>query len=315
MPQRTDAGLRFRFAVDAAQRTGAAGEAVQLPPNIQLGWYGGVARTDTADPAVWQLSSQPPDVRAGDRWRLTVRLKAPHGQSNPHGYDHELWLWEQGLLATGYVRAGVKDPAPERLATSWRHPVEQLRQRVRDAVFAAVVEPATAGVLAALVTGDQRAIDRADWDVFRATGVAHLMSISGLHITMFAWLAAAVVNVLWRRSAWLCLRCPAPHAAVWGGLALAAGYALFSGWGVPAQRTVCMLAVAAALQVSGRKWPAGVRWSWRWWWRPIRGRFCSLGFGSALSQSLFYLLSIQEQTSPSIRGSDTVFYRFSRSRR
>jgi competence protein ComEC len=72
-----------------------------------------------------------------------------------------------------------------------------------------------AGVVAALVTGDQRAIDRADWDVFRATGVAHLMSISGLHITLFAWLAAALVRLLWRRSPRLCLACPRPRRPWW----------------------------------------------------------------------------------------------------
>ena len=196
---------------------------------------------------------------------MTVRLKAPHGLRNPHGFDYELWLWEQGVQATGYVRAGPKDQPPERLGTTWQHPVEQWRQSVRDAIFqrltssTAVDEEASAqrvaGVVAALVTGDQRAIDRADWDIFRATGVAHLMSISGLHITLFAWLAAALVRLLWRRSARLCLAVPAPTAALVCGVVLAGGYALFSGWGVPAQRTVTMLAVVAALQLSGRRWP------------------------------------------------------------
>jgi competence protein ComEC len=49
------------------------------------------------------------------------------------------------------------------------------RQQVRDAILRQVEDRATAGVLAALVTGDQNAIERPDWDVFRATGVAHLM--------------------------------------------------------------------------------------------------------------------------------------------
>ena len=105
------------------------------------------------------------------------------------------------------------------------------------------------------MVGDQAAIDRADWDVFRATGVAHLMSISGLHITMFAWAAALVLGWLWRRSAWLCLRVPAPTAAMLGGMALATAYALFSGWGVPAQRTILMLASVGALRLLGVRWP------------------------------------------------------------
>ena len=63
-------------------------------------------------------------------------------------------------------------------------------------------------MIAALVVGDQAAIDRLDWDVFRATGVAHLVSISGLHITMFAWGASLLLNWLWRRSRRLCLWWP-----------------------------------------------------------------------------------------------------------
>ena len=130
---------------------------------------------------------------------------------------------------------------------------------MRDAVYTRVADRQLAGVVAALLVGDQNAIERADWDVFRATGVAHLMSISGLHITMFAWLAAQAVGWLWRRSArWspaLCLAVPAASAAAWGGLLLAAAYALFSGWGVPAQRTVWMLAAVVLLRQSGKRWP------------------------------------------------------------
>lgn len=274
MPQRTEAGVRLRLQVESADWADAAPDAgraraperpdtaPQVPRLIDVSWYGGVLR----DPqGLVDLQRQPPELRAGERWRMTVRLKAPHGLRNPHGFDYELWLWEQGVQATGYVRAGPKDQPPERLGTTWQHPVEQWRQSVRDAIFLRLTSsPApgedasaarVAGVVAALVTGDQRAIDRADWDIFRATGVAHLMSISGLHITLFAWLASALVRLLWRRSARLCMAVPAPTAALVCGVLLAGGYALFSGWGVPAQRTVTMLAVVAALQLSGRRWP------------------------------------------------------------
>ena len=255
MPQARETGLRLRLAVESARSDGAP---VRLPPLVDLAWYAGAAGDAAqADP--------PPAVHAGERWRLTVRLKAPHGARNPHGCDYELWLWEQGVQATGYVRSSARLDAlhgpPERLAATWRYPVEQLRERVRDAVLRGVDSAADGaqqraiGVVAALVTGDQRAIERADWDVFRATGVAHLMSISGLHITLFAWLAAALLGRAWRRSARLCLMLPAPTAALVGGVLLAGAYALFSGWGVPAQRTVVMLATVALLRLSGRRWP------------------------------------------------------------
>ena len=254
MPQRNEAGLRFRFDVESA-REGT--KPVKLPPSIYLGWYSGVFGA-MATPA--DLQRQPEDVRAGERWQMTVRLKAPHGGSNPHGFDYELWLWEQGLQATGYVRAGAKDATAQRLGQTWAHPVEVARQRARDAIFERVPDRKLAGVIAALVVGDQNAIERADWDVFRATGVAHLMSISGLHVTMFAWGASLGVGWLWRRSQRLCLALPAQSAGLIGGVLLASAYALFSGWGVPAQRTILMLATVGLLRLSGKRWPWPLVW-------------------------------------------------------
>jgi len=254
LPQGTEAGLRFRLAVDAASLDGAP---LWLPPRLDLGWYSGVAVGPDGLP---ELQRQPLPLRAGERWQLRVRLKAPHGGSNPHGFDYELWLWEQGVQATGYVRTGRADPEPRRLAQTGQYPVAWLRQQVRERIFSAVPDRSQAGLIAALVVGDQRAIERADWDVYRATGVAHLMSISGLHITMFAWAAALVLGGLWRRSSRLCLWWPAPSAALLGGVLLAAAYALFSGWGVPAQRTVLMLATVALLRLSGKRWPWPVVW-------------------------------------------------------
>ena len=55
-------------------------------------------------------------------------------------------------------------------------------------------------MIVALVVGDQRAISQSDWKVFNRTGISHLVSISGLHITMIAGLFAAVF-----------LRCGAAH--------------------------------------------------------------------------------------------------------
>ncbi|MDB5893369.1 MAG: internalization-related competence protein ComEC/Rec2, partial [Rhodoferax sp.] len=274
MPQRNDGGLRFRMRVEAAAPLDD-GRAAEVPSLIELHWYRGPMTYETDNGVQAQLQGQPPDLRAGERWQMTVRLKAPHGGRNPRGFDYELWLWEQGVQATGYVRAGPSEVAPRRLGASWRHPVERARQAVRDAIYARLAPNGTqgpdkaaqgrlAGVVAALVVGDQSAIDRADWDLFRATGVAHLMSISGLHITMFAWLAAAVVGWLWRRVdvfGWQgTLRWPAPRVALVGGIALAAAYAVFSGWGVPSQRTVWMLATVGALRWSGRRWPWPLVW-------------------------------------------------------
>jgi competence protein ComEC len=241
MPQRNETGVRFR------RRKACRGAAVRIPPQLYLCWYGGA----TPDPdGMLELQRQAPELHAGERWQMTLRLKAPHGNSNPHGFDYELWLWEQGLQATGYVRAGPRDTPPERVAETWRHPVERARQDVRDAVFRHVADRKTAGLLAALVVGDQNAIERADWDVFRAQ-VWPTDEHFGLHHHVRVG----------RRAAGGCAggaaECPAAGAAaaLVGGMLLAAGYALFSGWGVPAQRTVWMLAAVCLLRLSARRWP------------------------------------------------------------
>lgn len=243
LPRRSAQSQTWVFEPEAAWRDA---RAVRLPERLQLGWY---------------LRGQPSTQalpRAGEHWQFTVRLRRPHGAFNPHGFDRERWLWEQGVGATGYVRTAPSEPAPQRLRpAAWG--LDAARQAVGEAIAARVFNPRLAGVLAALVVGDQSAIDREDWDLFRTTGVAHLMSISGLHVTLFAWLATRLIGALWRRLArpWpgLLLAVPLPVAAGAGGVVLATAYALFAGWGVPAQRTVLMLALVVGLRLAGRHWP------------------------------------------------------------
>lgn len=262
LPQFGEQGVRFRFAVESAS---LQGQPVQVPERLSLGWWGGVQRSD-ADPDDTETLPATPRILAGDRWEFTGRLKAPHGHANPHGFDFELWLWEQGVGATGSVGTRRADPAPRWLghAGVWGGEwMARWRQRLRDKLLAESLDAQTMRarqVVAALVVGDQSAIERADWDIYRATGVAHLMSISGLHITLFAWLAIRAGGWLWRRSTRLCLWLPAPTAARVLGVALAALYAVFSGWGVPAQRTVWMLLLVQGLALTGRRWPPRTVW-------------------------------------------------------
>lgn len=249
LPQMQATGVRFRLAVEQARWDG---QPVVLVPLLDVGWYSGWGSTAGGG---LELQRQPMAVRPGERWQMRLRVKAPHGNVNPHGMDYELYLWEQGVQASAYVRAGQNDPAPQRLGTTWQSAVDAARYAVRERIGAAVPGRAASALISALVVGDQAAIERADWDLYRATGIAHLVSISGLHVTMFAWLAALLVGRLWRMSTRACHWRPAPVASLWGGVLLAGAYALFAGWGVPAQRTVLMLLVAAVLRTGGVRWP------------------------------------------------------------
>lgn len=145
LPQHGPNGIRFRFEVERATM---AGEAVAVPRLVALGWYSGFHEDAT-------LLQPQRELRAGQRWTFNVRLRRPHGTLNPHGFDLELMLFEQGVRATGYVRDAPTQAVQETLA----HPVERWRQQVRDAIDARVADRRAAGVLAALSIGDQGAIE------------------------------------------------------------------------------------------------------------------------------------------------------------
>ena len=190
MPQWHSDGVRFGFQVEQAQRI-ADQQSVQLPRQLSIGWYS--SNYDGEPRAL-------PDIKAGERWQLPLRLKRPHGLVNPGGFDAELWLWEQGVHATGHVRESAAAGSLKRLQSTWQFPIEQWRQHTRSKIVQTLKEPRFSGQTAALLLGDQAGISQRDWDIFRITGIAHLMSISGLHITLWAWAARWLVSRVWRYS-------------------------------------------------------------------------------------------------------------------
>jgi competence protein ComEC len=245
LPQDFERGVRFDFDVESSEPG--------VPRRIVLSWYSGFSPDESQGVAT---------VRAGERWRFTVRLRRPHGSANPHGFDYEAWLLERGVRATGYVRmptrrgaGGRTQVVPERLAAMVPRPqywIERLREAARERIRSVLPESPNAGVLIALAIGDQRAIDPGEWRLFARTGVSHLMSISGLHVTMIAGLFAMVASWFWRRSEALALALPAQKAAALAGFLAALAYCLISGFAVPAQRTLYMVGVVAAALWLGR---------------------------------------------------------------
>ena len=242
LPQPYERSVRFDFDVEQVLTP-----AARVPSHIALSWWS--SAHDDAPAAL-------PPLHAGERWRFTVRLRRPHGTLNPNGFDYEAWLLERNIRATGYVREKEEHVRIADLVARPAYLIEHARESLRDRIQAALPDAPYAGVLAALAVGDQRAIPPPQWQVFTRTGVNHLMSISGLHITMVSGLVFAVVSLLWRRSERFTLWLPAQKAAIAAGLAAAVVYALLAGFEVPAQRTVYMLAVVAVALWSGALVPA-----------------------------------------------------------
>lgn len=236
LPQEFAGGSRFEFDIENASTNG-------LPSHLMLSWY--YARGD-GEGAL-------PILHPGERWRLTIRPRRPHGNANPGGFDYEAWLLERNIRAIAYVRPAGGERLAERV---WQpaYVIERLRDQARDNFRRALPTEnyPLAGILTALAVGDQKAVNGELWTVFNRTGTTHLMSISGLHVTMVAGVFGALLGFVWRRFPVLANRYPAQKAALVAAALAALLYALLAGFAVPAQRTAYMLMVAGLALWSNR---------------------------------------------------------------
>ncbi len=181
-----------------------------------------------------------PDVRAGERWTLRVRLKRPHGFQNPGGFDYEAWLFRHRIRATGYVR---ETRSNRRLDTAPRFSLLAARAGLRDTLAEMVPAVHNHALVAALAVGDRSRMSVGQWEVLRRTGTSHLLAISGLHVGMVGAMAMLLGAGLWRCSARAALWVPAKVFGAGVGLIAAALYAGLAGFSIPTQRALIMLAV------------------------------------------------------------------------
>ncbi|TAM53641.1 MAG: DNA internalization-related competence protein ComEC/Rec2 [Paraburkholderia sp.] len=248
LPVGDRSNTRFLFAVDVdevRQRTGIE----RFPAVVQLNWRGG---------------SPAPPLAPGDRFRLTVRLKRPHGYANFAGQDTEVSLLERGVRATGAVAPAAVAIRLPGTAGGVGTAIDRVRFALRERIEQALADARHRGIVAALAIGTQDAIADDDRIALRRTGTSHLVAVSGLHIGFVAGLCAMLTSWLWRRSCFLGailaargrrewpLVLPAPVVATLAGAVCALGYAALAGFNVPAQRALWMLVVTSMAFVLGR---------------------------------------------------------------
>ncbi len=240
MPKTHQHTEQFRFTIEQILTPDA-----HVPNHVLLNYYQGNKWSHTFESPGIATSTEPTTFNVGERWHLTIRLKKPHTTYNPNGYDFEAWALANNIRAMGVIRA--KSGMQKVTDFVWRpaYMVEYCRAKVAEHIAQTLNGKSYAGVIRALVVGDDSQISKHDWDVYLHTGVNHLMSISGLHITMLAGLAFAFVNFIWRRSARLVLLMPTKKAATIGGALIALLYACLAGLSIPTQRTLYMLTVVA----------------------------------------------------------------------
>lgn len=192
--------------------------------------------------------------RPGEHWRMTVRLRCRRGLANPGAGDRELDLLRQRIDATGYVAGKTR---PQRQSGGDERPIERLRARIAASIAGSVPAGPSVAVLQGLSVGVRGSIPDALWEAFAVTGVAHLMAISGLHVTGCALFVLALLRAGWRIP--ILARVRGKLAAeVCVVVATTAGYTALAGASLPALRTLASVLLAAALRLLRRALPLHV---------------------------------------------------------
>jgi competence protein ComEC len=220
LPVHESRRTRFEFLVDDDEAQPPALRGTRL----RVGWFDDDMRAREV-------------LRAGSRWRLPLRLRAPQGLRNPGGGDGEKQALAARITATGYVLEPslAKALSPPTGIAAWR---EQGSARIAHAV-----PSSTSRFVRALALGDTRALDDDDWTRLRAAGLTHLIAISGFHVGLVAGFFALLAAALWWLLPGLCRWLPRPFAAGFGAVVGAFAYAAITGFALPTLRTAVMIAV------------------------------------------------------------------------
>lgn len=193
---------------------------------LQLNWY---------DP--------PRSLTLASKCALKVRLKVPHGVQNPGGFDREKWLFTEQISATGYV---VEHPSNRCVPVEERWSVNQIRQFIASRVREALPNAGQHAIVLALSVAQRDGLSTRQWDVLRDTGTAHLLAISGLHISFVAGAAFVLAHWTIGLAAPLSRQWPVQRPAAICALVVATGYAALAGFPTSSERALVMLGVAMA---------------------------------------------------------------------
>ena len=211
-------GRRLQFEFKPEQS-----DSYSFPQKIRLNWY----------------RPLPDNLKAGEQWLLTVRLKRAHGMMNPGAFDYEGWLFQQGIGATGYVRPS---PSNKRLVSSPVYSIDAIRQSLVETIESHLADSPNLGLIQGLTTGIRHNITQQQWQVLRLSGTSHLLAISGLHIGLAAALGFFCFRWLWATRPDNLLLLPASGAGAIGGFITALFYAALAGFSIPSQRALIMVA-------------------------------------------------------------------------
>lgn len=189
----------------------------------------------------WQ--GAPQDIQVGDTWSIPLKVKCSHSNRNPGSRDSEKYDFLNRISGTGYV---TKAARPKRVAQQpWSYPVTFVRQKLANQIMHQLNERPFLGPILAMVIGQTHLIEEESWEILKATGTAHLMAISGLHVGLVAGLGFWLTSLLWRQ--YLCRYLRVSRQVTSAGVAclFALIYAALAGFSLPTQRAFIMILVGS----------------------------------------------------------------------
>jgi competence protein ComEC len=187
-------------------------------------------------------------IAAGDRIAVRALLRPPAAPAEPGAFDFQRAAYFAGQAGSGFALASVQVIERDGAADTW---IAALRGSVIARVQAA--QPtAEAAISVALLAGPQSAIGQADAQAMRDSGLAHLLSVSGLHIAIVIGVTYASLRLLLALWPALAMRLPVKQVALVAGLAAGGFYMLLTGTEVPMQRSFGMAALVTLAVLLGR---------------------------------------------------------------
>ena len=250
LPRQVEKGAQFVFQVTSWQadqlKLISSNEALIFPQRILLSY---------------RYAGNKPELIPGDYWEFVVRLQKSRGIKNPYSFDVEQWLYIQDIESQGKIQAS-KARNLNLQHQSFRVKIERLRYYIRNKIQNTLgKQKQYAGVITALVIGDQSSIASDDWTIFSKTGIGHLISISGMHVTMLAGIASSLSLLLIKRTRLIYIQ-PAQYFAAVLGFVVAFLYTWIAGFQVPAQRTMMMVGISTLALYLGRVLHSFDIWFW-----------------------------------------------------
>lgn len=185
-----------------------------------------------------------PELRAGQLWVMTLRLRSGQGPGNPGGFDQAGWYYREGLHGSATLLK-LESTAPieaEKAGFSAPAVLHRIRGWLRSRLEAAGPGLAHPGLIHALVIGDRQGMTDAEWQAFLRTGTNHLMAISGLHVGLVGGFSGLLASLLWRFTGAVRRRTRRDTLMAVAGLLGATLYAALAGFSIPTQRALLMLA-------------------------------------------------------------------------